>query len=808
MRVNLEELYDLFYVAAYGCNRRLEREMKDVFYEHHKVPNHLFFEFFTTQPIPKGNFERFEVQYSAFHDEASIPRTGSPSLILIAKVDDSLHFRVFDANGRIVKPDNDHPSEDSAALTRSLKEALANLRPSAEKLPPEQKATFLGYLAPIIGYAPVNSEWGPDWKREVFLLTPFAPRMSQNSSVAPSLDENRQVPVKLCFRGGSEMTSEMRTWALRFNKSKLLQDVYSHWRDSWCHIGTEHPVDGQRIRYIGLSNGGVGETQHVGLLNQWNCGYHEVNPGDLVAQAPVPVTSIPPRYVDGMRDDKLSMYYAAALWHLLRPHFLDNSSGNVLGLVVPIASSQLCYGSIVIWLPSLNGEVRERDGISFKDDDFRKALALRVTKVVNSTYLPVLALLHEHWLETLHGKWLTQNLATHPLAEPFEAELPLGGQPPTAKFRNAYLDLKRDTRVTSTRNIADDFETVFAKLWKRRDARDDWREMDAFKDSLIFKNYLVCSESMIKLLHKVISFARMLRKSGDNIPACLVVGGAGSGKEQLAKMIRLLSDDGYYKGNEFVVNLASIRPAPLTAAIMSGLDKSIIKDFPGVLQGILAEPAAAPPTLRLDEFNSMDPDSQGVLLRFLDNSEIIPLGGFQSQRDKDKVNCLVIGIMNEDPKQLSREQAMEFFRSAYIGGLLSDLMYEHFMRIRRLRPDVIYRMVRNGKFDIPPLAERREDVSLLFHVFVSRELRAHNSSQDPVERLFLPLDVLDRLHEPDLIWPGNIRQLQSLAKVVAQGLAHINDNGPMERIVTLDLLERALEEELLAAPRYRTGARD
>jgi transcriptional regulator with PAS, ATPase and Fis domain len=196
------------------------------------------------------------------------------------------------------------------------------------------------------------------------------------------------------------------------------------------------------------------------------------------------------------------------------------------------------------------------------------------------------------------------------------------------------------------------------------------------------------------------------------------------------------------------------------------------------------------PTLILDEFNSMDPDSQGVLLRFMDNSEIVPIGE-RSDAHKKKTNCLVIGIMNEDPEDISRERAMEFFRSGqYLGNFLGDLLYEHFLRIRRLRPDVMYRMIRNGKFVIPDLRNRREDIPLLLYVYVCEELRGNVG---PEPQLHISLDALGRLVDSRLLWPGNVRQLQALAKLIGETLKRRPKSDDWH-VITLPILGRALQE--------------
>ncbi len=82
---------------------------------------------------------------------------------------------------------------------------------------------------------------------------------------------------------------------------------------------------------------------------------------------------------------------------------------------------------------------------------------------------------------------------------------------------------------------------------------------------------------------------------------------------------------------------------------------------------------------------------------------------------------------------------------------------------------------------------------MLFHVFVRDELE--RILQDGLPRIHFPLDMLDRLTASDLLWPGNVRQLQALAKVVADCLSAKSPIAPNNYyIVKLPILEKALRQ--------------
>lgn len=666
MKASLDELYELFYIAAYGCNRGCERAIKTVLYARdEESPNFSFFEFFLTQPLPTKD-----------------------------------------------QIDKQNATTDCGTLSQWH-----------------------------------EKPWGETWEEEdVYVLAPFAPRLAERATVVPALN-NEKDDVEPVYR----TIKTLRKIKLKFrcDRSFLAREGWKDWGNP-NRVNPSPPVEREGVTVIwqDVEDSANALSYRIGLINGWTLKWQKEN------------------YPQGA--DAETQESAKLLSGLFEP-LCANAEDEIKGIFVPIASSRLFYGGVWVLFPGLRGNEQRVDCL-------RKSVGLSVAQLTSRTYLPVLTVLHEHWLEKLC-------LEQKPVENGIE-------------FRNAYLCLQHEVGMTSESGgakVADNIESLLQRLWKRRELGGPWEGYKEFKDSCIFESYLICSESMVSLLDKVTTASRTLRKSGETLPACLVIGGAGSGKEQLAKMLRLFSDDGknarrkgYCRGKEYVVNLSAIRPGPITVAVLAGVEHIKLE---GVLTRIRRETKGKPPpTLRLDEFNSMDPDSQGVLLRFLDNSEIIPLGSVQDIEQKEETDCLVIGIMNEDPEDISRERAMEFFqRGEYLGKFLGDLLYEHFFRVRRLRPDIMYRMIRNGKFSIPQLRERKEDIPLLFHLFVRKELKAKYSLE---VRLHFPLEVLERLTGNDLLWPGNVRQLQALAKVAAETV----QVGNGECILTLPVLERAIKE--------------
>lgn len=189
------------------------------------------------------------------------------------------------------------------------------------------------------------------------------------------------------------------------------------------------------------------------------------------------------------------------------------------------------------------------------------------------------------------------------------------------------------------------------------------------------------------------------------------------------------------------------------------------------------------PTIMLDELNSMNIESQGVLLRFLESREITPIGSLEDEILIDgKANeeyrefitdFLVVGLMNEEPEEITREEAIRFLqKEKYIGGLLGDLLYEHIMKIRRLRPDLRARMMRNGVFRIPKLAEHRADIPHSFYNLLN------NDKEDyfPNSEIRITMDALELLMSSELEWSENFRLLETVTKKVEEILYEDYEN--------------------------------
>ena len=199
----------------------------------------------------------------------------------------------------------------------------------------------------------------------------------------------------------------------------------------------------------------------------------------------------------------------------------------------------------------------------------------------------------------------------------------------------------------------------------------------------------------------------------------LILGASGTGKEVFARAIHNLSER---RAERFVAVNCGALPDTLLESELFGYEKGAFtdarKDKPG--RFALAEGG----TLFLDEIGDISPAMQVKLLRVLQEREYEPLGSTRPV----KSDVRILAATNHDLKQLVTE-----------GRFRSDLYY---------RLNVV-------QIDLPPLAERREDLPLLIEHFIRRFNAKKGRTIERISRA-----ALNRLMRHD--FPGNIRELENV----------------------------------------------
>jgi transcriptional regulator with PAS, ATPase and Fis domain len=197
----------------------------------------------------------------------------------------------------------------------------------------------------------------------------------------------------------------------------------------------------------------------------------------------------------------------------------------------------------------------------------------------------------------------------------------------------------------------------------------------------------------------------------------LITGESGVGKDILARAIHSRSERAAHR---FVaLNCASFSETLLESELFGHVKGSFtgaFRDKIGKLQ------QAHRGTIFLDEIAEMSLRMQALLLRFLENGEIQPVG---SDLPPTRVDVRVVSATNRD-----------------LPGLVAR---------GEFREDLLYR-IKVAHLQVPPLRERVEDIRPLVAHVLAQTGRALIISDDA-------LAILERYR-----WPGNVRELQNVVE--------------------------------------------
>lgn len=199
----------------------------------------------------------------------------------------------------------------------------------------------------------------------------------------------------------------------------------------------------------------------------------------------------------------------------------------------------------------------------------------------------------------------------------------------------------------------------------------------------------------------------------------LIQGESGTGKELFCRAIHSLSPRA--EGPFVAINCGAL-PDTLLESELFGYVPGAFTDAKKHRAGRFA--MAEGGTLLLDEIGDISPALQVRLLRVLEERAYEPLGSSKTV----KANVRVVAATNKDLAQLVEQ-----------GVFRKDLYY---------RINIV-------KFDLPTLAQRKEDIPLLAEHFIARLNRLRNK-----EILGLSHEVLAIFMRHD--WPGNIRELENV----------------------------------------------
>jgi len=234
------------------------------------------------------------------------------------------------------------------------------------------------------------------------------------------------------------------------------------------------------------------------------------------------------------------------------------------------------------------------------------------------------------------------------------------------------------------------------------------------KQKYTFSNIIGKSVAM----QEVFDTVRMVAKTHSSV---LIIGESGTGKELVARAVHYDSDRA--SGPFVTVDCATI-PREIMESELFGHEKGAFTGAHEKKTGLLEHADGG--TVFLDEIGDLDQDLQKKLLRFLQEREILRVGG----TGRIKLNVRIIAATNKD--------------------------LEHEVGAKNFREDLYYRL-NVVTIKMPALRERKDDIPLLAQHFLEKvsavEGKLVKGFEETVIDAFLSYG-----------WPGNVRELENIVE--------------------------------------------
>lgn len=212
---------------------------------------------------------------------------------------------------------------------------------------------------------------------------------------------------------------------------------------------------------------------------------------------------------------------------------------------------------------------------------------------------------------------------------------------------------------------------------------------------------------------------KLLDKAAVSNASILITGESGVGKEIIARHIHQSS---HRKNNHFVAVNCQALSENLLESELFGHEKGA---FTGALEKRIGRfEEADEGTLFLDEIGEIPVNIQVKLLRTLDTKAIERIGSNK--------------VINVDLRLISATNR-NIYKTIEKGDFREDLFY-------RINTIII---------EVPPLRERKEDISMFIDFFFERYSKEQNKKIDSIEQ-----EVMDFLLSYN--YPGNIRELKNI----------------------------------------------
>ncbi|MDM5316360.1 sigma 54-interacting transcriptional regulator [Fictibacillus sp. b24] len=279
---------------------------------------------------------------------------------------------------------------------------------------------------------------------------------------------------------------------------------------------------------------------------------------------------------------------------------------------------------------------------------------------------------------------------------------------------NSTLPLWLNGELIGAVEVAKDLSKIKQLSEQLLDLQSKMKRLNKSHKNQTFASYhfsdIITNDSTLDQVKK------QCEKASQTQSPIMIYGETGTGKEMFVQAIHNSSKR---SSQPFVVQNCAAIPGPLLEGILFGTTKGSFTgaiDRPGVFE--LADGG----TLFLDELNSMPVELQAKLLRVVQEGVVQRVGSHVTR----KIDVRIISALNEKPEECMNK-----------GSLRHDLFY---------RLNVVY-------FELPPLRERKRDISFLIQYFVTH---FNAVFQKKVEGI---TDEAEQVLQ-NYSWPGNVRELK------------------------------------------------
>ncbi len=279
--------------------------------------------------------------------------------------------------------------------------------------------------------------------------------------------------------------------------------------------------------------------------------------------------------------------------------------------------------------------------------------------------------------------------------------------------RDVFSEESEKNNSENNRELNDKIALLRAEIEKLKNNDDQQAvEEGSLNEADNFHSIIYRSRSMEKIVN-------LIKKAAPEDANILILGESGTGKELAAKAIHLLSKRN--KNNFVAVNCGALSDTLLESELfghVKGAFTGSVADKVGRFE------AADKGTIFLDEIAETSENFQVKLLRVIQTGDYEKVGS-------SKTSHADVRIVAATNKNLETE-----------------------VRDKKFREDLYYRL-NVIKIELPPLRERKEDIEILAHHFLSKEKLGLKLSQAVLQALI------------KYSWKGNIRELEAVIKRAA-----------------------------------------